>query len=432
MTESTALSVTEQATALMTLSDSLFFNVSLFEHAQRVAKMLSCSSMVPQHFRGPENVGNVLIALNYAQRIKADPFMVLQSMYVVHGRPGIEGKLAIALVNQCGRFEPLQFEEDPTGCTAYARELRSGKILRGPKITMQMVKAEGWLDKQGSKWQTMPEVMFRYRSAAFFARTYCPEVLLGMQTKEELEDIINLHPVPESVEKNAPIWEPELPPAVEPQEDFRGRIIRDTGVSEASLNEFLDALVRHYKKPIDAVLDQAVDNLDSFEASLKNWAARQPHAAEEPQAKQPVQTTAQGEKAPQRGQELPQAPDGKESPDPWQAFRQEFINLRNAGFSTWIIKNRDRLAQAPKEIQQEAREKWSKLYPANRWPLDVEGAPEPQPALFESGQTPAVDFQTGEITKIVCPERDGKTVPVEDCDVCDMRDSCPSWRNDDE
>lgn len=173
---------------LVNPSGSLFFDIDKFEHAQRVAKVLATSTLVPEHFRN--NLGNCVIALNYADRIKADPFMVLQNMYVVHGKPGIEAKLVIALVNQSGRFEPLEFKESKDVCVAYAKEIKSGKVLEGPTITTEMVKAEGWLDKPGSKWKTMPQIMFRYRAATFFARTYCPEVLLGMQTKEELEDVI--------------------------------------------------------------------------------------------------------------------------------------------------------------------------------------------------------------------------------------------------
>ena len=97
--------------------------------------------------------------------------------------------MIIALINQSGRFEPLEFDEGPDFCVAHAKDIKSGKVLNGTKITMDMVKTEGWLSKKGSKWQTMPGQMFRYRSAAFFARTYCPEVLLGMQTKEELDDV---------------------------------------------------------------------------------------------------------------------------------------------------------------------------------------------------------------------------------------------------
>ena len=168
-------------------SQSIFLNKTAFEQAFRVANMLAASTIVPEHFQ--ENVGNCMIALNFAHRIKADPFMVMQSLYVVHGKPGIEGKLVIALINQCGRFRPLQFEEGQDFCYAYAKDIKSDEILEGTKITLKMVKAEGWYDKKGSKWKTIPDQMYRYRAAAFFARTHCPEVLLGMQTKEELIDV---------------------------------------------------------------------------------------------------------------------------------------------------------------------------------------------------------------------------------------------------
>ena len=35
----------------------------------------------------------------------------------------------------------------------------------------------------------MPEQMFKYRAAAFFARAYCPEVLCGMMTYDEVQDM---------------------------------------------------------------------------------------------------------------------------------------------------------------------------------------------------------------------------------------------------
>ena len=52
-----------------------------------------------------------------------------------------------------------------------------------------MAKREGWATKAGSKWQTMPELMIRYRAAAFWGRLYIPELLVGIQTQEEVIDI---------------------------------------------------------------------------------------------------------------------------------------------------------------------------------------------------------------------------------------------------
>lgn len=173
-------------------NQSLFFDIARFEHAQRIANMFSKSTMVPDHFRS--NVGNCLIALNYAERVGADVFMIMQSLYVVHGRPGIEAKLAIALLNSSGRFTPLKFtySKDKTECTAHATDIATNEKCEGPTISIDMAKKEGWYNKKGSKWQTLPDLMLMYRSASFFIKMYAPEVLLGMQTKEELEDVFDL------------------------------------------------------------------------------------------------------------------------------------------------------------------------------------------------------------------------------------------------
>lgn len=164
----------------------LFFDIQIFEHIQRVAKVFATSTMVPVQFQN--NIGNCIIALNLAARFKSDPFMVMQNMYVVHGRPGIEAKLVIALINATGRFTPLQYkyegEKDNRSCYAYATKKADNELLEGPKVSIQMAKAEGWWskkDKHGnetSKWQSLPELMLAYRAAVFFARLYCRKLPL--------------------------------------------------------------------------------------------------------------------------------------------------------------------------------------------------------------------------------------------------------------
>jgi hypothetical protein len=168
---------------------NIFFDVGRFELAQRVARVFAESTMVPDHFKG--NIGNCLIALNLADRMKCDPFMLLQNMYIVHGKPGIEAKLAIALVNATGKFSPLQYQynENKSACYAHAKLVATGEPCRGTTVSLKMAQDEGWTGKKGSKWKTMPELMLMYRAAMFFARAYCPEALLGMQTREELQDL---------------------------------------------------------------------------------------------------------------------------------------------------------------------------------------------------------------------------------------------------
>lgn len=170
-----------------------------FGHLQRVATLFSSSELVPKHFQNQP--ANCFIAMQMAMRMHVDPFMFMQNCYIVYGRPGLEAKLAIALVNSSGLFsDALNYEirggDDPMhedyAVRAFATRRGASAPTMGPWITWDLVKAERWdqpKKEQLSKWMTMPEIMFQYRAAMFFARLHCPERLMGMQTVDELEDV---------------------------------------------------------------------------------------------------------------------------------------------------------------------------------------------------------------------------------------------------
>ena len=166
-----------------------------FALLQRMANMFSSSSLVPQQFQGQNNLGNCVIALNMAQRLGADPLMVMQNLYVVYGNPSWSSKFLIAMFNQCGRYESIHYEEtgkkgtDTQGVIAWAKEKSTGEVIKGPEVTIKISKDEGWYGKNGSKWKSMPDQMLRYRAAAWFIRTTAPELSMGLQTSEEVIDV---------------------------------------------------------------------------------------------------------------------------------------------------------------------------------------------------------------------------------------------------
>ena len=166
-----------------------------FELLQRQAKMFCGSSLVPQQFQGEQNFGNAIIALEMAQRMNASPLMVMQNLYIVYGNPGWSSKFLIATFNQCGRFEAIKYKEtgkkgtDSQGVIAYTREKGSDEVIYGPEVTILIAKQEGWYDKKGSKWKTMPDQMLRYRAAAWLIRTTAPEISMGLQTTDEIIDV---------------------------------------------------------------------------------------------------------------------------------------------------------------------------------------------------------------------------------------------------
>ena len=211
-----------------------------FDQLQRVAKALCASTLVPAQYRAftevksygkvtgytpnPAGLPNCVVALNMAMRMGADPLMVMQNLYVIEGRPSWSSQFIIAAINSCGRFSPLRFDiSEPSKeqvvkykavvwkndkkteeqrettiqhrtCRAWVIEKETGDRLDGPTVSMQMAIDEGWLTKNGSKWQTMPEIMLRYRAASLFGRLYAPELLMGLQTQEEVRDFIDATP----------------------------------------------------------------------------------------------------------------------------------------------------------------------------------------------------------------------------------------------
>ncbi len=194
----------------------------------------------------PAAVPNCIIALNMSMRMNADPLMIMQNLHIIEGRPSWSSQFIIAAINTCGRFSPLRYDlvkGDKVEATHTTFEWENNKkvpktstitvpdikciawsvergvvipnfsfeelkkhdgslyqcckthgvpMLESPPVSIKMAAEEGWYSKNGSKWRTMPEVMLRYRSAAFFGRLYAPELLMGLPTEEEVRDTIDV------------------------------------------------------------------------------------------------------------------------------------------------------------------------------------------------------------------------------------------------
>ena len=159
-----------------------------FDHAWRVAQVYANTMVVPENYRKkPEDC---LILMNLATRLEVDIFMLFQSMSIVRGKPCMEGKLVIALVNSRGPFcKPLSYAFSGSGKTR--KVVCTGEYLDGSVAEMEMswalAEANGWV-KANPKWNSMTDQMLRYRSASWLGRAYCPDVLLGMYTPEEILD----------------------------------------------------------------------------------------------------------------------------------------------------------------------------------------------------------------------------------------------------
>lgn len=294
-------------------------NLESFELSQRIAKMLAASSLVPEQYRekikvkgsndyqdNPNGIANCVIALNMASRLNADPLMVMQNLYLIEGRPAWSSQFILASLNSCGRFSALRFELEDLGekeveytefawsngtrrqitkkitihdmaCVAYATERETGERIQSSKISIEMAVKEGWYTKNGSKWQTMPEQMLRYRAASFFGRIYAPEILMGLKSVEEEHDIIDVTPVVKTVHTTS-----------QDIQNLKRQILTATRNEIDELKEVIANVADDVKRDeLQQMLDARLDTMTPKEEKPKR--TRKAKSTEQPQEPEIVQ-----------------------------------------------------------------------------------------------------------------------------------------------
>lgn len=186
-----ALPAVVQEASALPVSGNPWSDPQAFVQLQRVSKAFAQSTLIPQNYQG--KIADCMIAVEMANRMNISPVFVMQNLYIVKGKPSWAGQACMAMINACGKFRDVKHVytgkkgTDERGCYVTAVRLSDGEVVEGTEVTIAMAKAEGWTSN--SKWRNLPEQMLGYRAASFFARMYCPEALMGLQTAEEVEDV---------------------------------------------------------------------------------------------------------------------------------------------------------------------------------------------------------------------------------------------------
>ena len=179
---------------------SIYQSQNSFEFAQRQAKSLCESNLVPQSYQGQKGLPNCLVALEMSKRMNLSPLTVMQNLNIIHGTPSWSAHFFSSQILGCGRFTNFDYIVSGQGETlevqCIAKRVEDQKIVKGTPVSMKMARLEGWT--RNSKYQSMPELMLRNRAATFFGRQYIPDLLLGVQTSEEVVDIQPLNVTPET------------------------------------------------------------------------------------------------------------------------------------------------------------------------------------------------------------------------------------------
>jgi len=171
---------------------SIYQSQNSFEFAQRQAKSLCQSQLVPSQYQGQNGLPNCLVALEMSKRMNLSPLVVMQNLNVIHGRPTWSAQFITSNIMGCGRFKNFDYivqgKDESLAVQCQAIRVEDNKLVKGTAVSMRMARQEGWT--KNSKYSSMPELMLKNRAATFFGRQYIPDLLLGVQTSEEVIDIV--------------------------------------------------------------------------------------------------------------------------------------------------------------------------------------------------------------------------------------------------
>lgn len=149
-----------------------------------MCKRWTASGMMPSHIKTPEQAFTIAMM---GATIGVEYMIAIQTMFVVHGKTGMEAKLARGLILSHPICEYMYFEKcTPTEATIVYKRRTTPKEQR-ESLTMAQCKQANWhqVYKDGrweekAMWKQIPDVMIQERLQMRIARRDFADVIQGM------------------------------------------------------------------------------------------------------------------------------------------------------------------------------------------------------------------------------------------------------------
>ena len=245
--QNTNIITTEQAPNTISASNAVF-NVQALGQLTAFADLMAQSAVtVPKHLAGKP--ADCMAIVMQAMQWGMNPYAVAQKTHLVNGVLGYEAQLVNAVISSSsaiqGRFhyeyggdwEKIAGQKD--GRDELGLFIRVGAVLRGEAdITWgEPIYLADITTRNSPLWKTAPKQQIAYLAVKYWARLYCPEVILGVYSPDEVE----------------PRAEKEINPA--PQRVSLAEISGDNVTTTSSARESavnIDSIADEFRDRIDA------------------------------------------------------------------------------------------------------------------------------------------------------------------------------------
>jgi len=156
------------------------------DDAMKFADLLAKSTIIPESYRN--RAADIVVAIMHGAEVGLAPVQALQSIAVINGRPVVWGDALLGLVMASGLLESIEEADD--GKTATCTVVRKGdlamKVTRS--FSMEQAQRAGLAERSGP-WKQYPGRMRQMRARTFCLRDAFADVLKGLTSREEAEDI---------------------------------------------------------------------------------------------------------------------------------------------------------------------------------------------------------------------------------------------------
>ena len=171
-------------------ADMLMNNQVMHQLQTFASVMAQGKCTVPKHLQGSD--GDCLAITMQAAQWGMNPFAVAQKTHLVNGTLGYEAQLVNAVISSSkaikGRFHYKyggNWEQNGPDAWVQCGALLAGEeeITWGEQLYVAKVTT-----KNSPLWKTAPKQQAAYLAVKYWARMYCPDVILGVYTADELEE----------------------------------------------------------------------------------------------------------------------------------------------------------------------------------------------------------------------------------------------------
>lgn len=155
------------------------------DEAMKYAELISTSNICPKAMQGKP--GDVLVAVQLGNEVGLKPLQAIQNIAVINGRPTLWGDAMLALVRSSGAMSTIveSVAEGVATCTVVRSD---DPAIHERTFSLDQAKRAGLLGKQGP-WSQYPERMLQLRARGFALRDIFGDVLCGLYSREEVEDM---------------------------------------------------------------------------------------------------------------------------------------------------------------------------------------------------------------------------------------------------